>query len=261
MQALYSAAAAGGFTALCTALGALCVFAVRRPGSRAAMQLSLGFAAGVMIAAAVSGLLEPAMEMTGSWHQAAAGFVIGAAFLLLLDRTMPHLHWLAKRPEGAAVPLPRSALLFLAVTIHNVPEGMALGTAAAAAAQGTGTDAGSLAALALGIGIQNVPEGAAVALPFLAEGAGRRKAAALGVLSGLVEPAAAVVMALFASAAASALPLLLSFAAGAMMYVVFEELIPRTHSDDEPGKIDMGTLAVLSGFLLMTVLEQALGQS
>lgn len=256
MHALILAAAASGFTALCTAAGALGVYAVRRPGSPLAMQLSLGFAAGVMIAAAIYGLLEPAMAMTGTWHRAAAGFVLGVAFLLALDKAMPHLHTLAGSPEGPAVPLSRSALLFLAVTIHNVPEGMALGTAAAAA---QGADTGSLAALALGIGIQNVPEGAAVALPYLAEGASRRRAAALGVLSGLVEPAAALAMAAFASAAAAALPVLLSFAAGAMMYVVFEELIPRTHSGGDAQTVDMGTIALLSGFLLMTVLEQALG--
>ena len=247
-QALVWAAAGTGFTFLMTALGAAMVFFLRRRSGDTMQRIFLGFAAGVMIAASVWSLLIPAIEEAEAaggigWVPAAGGFVLGILLMLALDGLLPHLHNGAAQAEGLPSSFRRSTLLVLAVTLHNIPEGMAVGLTFARAAQHSG-DAGLIAAagaLALGIGIQNFPEGAAVALPLRQEGLSRRRAFAYGALSGIVEPF---------------MPWLLSAAAGAMLYVVVEELIPEAHLGEHSHS---GTLGVMAGFLVMMVLDVALG--
>ena len=251
------------FTFLMTALGAATVFFFRREITPAIQRLFLGFAAGVMIAASVWSLLIPASEEAQAsgipgYIPAAGGFVLGVAFLLLLDKVLPHLHHddphapKSKRSK-------RTALLMVAMTLHNIPEGMAVGLAFAQAAR---HETGSLlwlsaaGALALGIGIQNFPEGAAIALPLRQEGNSRTRAFLEGCLSGAVEPVFGVLAAIIAGGIAPLMPWFLSFAAGAMMVVVVEELIPEARLDQSA---HAGTLAVMFGFLLMMVLDVALG--
>ena len=247
-----------------TSLGAGCVFLMRgqlRCGVRRALT---GFAAGVMVAASVWSLLIPALEEAeaaglGAWAclPAAGGFWVGVLFLLGLDRLIPHLHPDADRPEGPPARLPRITMLLLAVTLHNIPEGMAVGVVYAGYLTGEAhiTAAGALA-LSLGIAIQNFPEGAIVSMPLRAEGAGRGQAFLDGVLSGAVEPAAALFTLLAAGLVTPALPWLLAFAAGAMLYVVVEELIPEMSAGPHS---DIGPLAFALGFTLMMVLDVALG--
>ena len=247
-----------------TSLGAGCVFLMRgqlRCGVRRALT---GFAAGVMVAASVWSLLIPALEEAeaaglGAWAflPAAGGFWVGVLFLLGLDRLIPHLHPDADRPEGPPARLPRITMLLLAVTLHNIPEGMAVGVVYAGYLTGEAhiTAAGALA-LSLGIAIQNFPEGAIVSMPLRAEGAGRGRAFLDGVLSGAVEPAAALFTLLAAGLVTPALPWLLAFAAGAMLYVVVEELIPEMSAGPHS---DIGPLAFALGFTLMMVLDVALG--
>ena len=247
-----------------TSLGAGCVFLMRgqlRCGVRRALT---GFAAGVMVAASVWSLLIPALEEAeaagmGAWAflPAAGGFWVGVLFLLGLDRLIPHLHPDADRPEGPPARLPRITMLLLAVTLHNIPEGMAVGVVYAGYLTGEAhiTAAGALA-LSLGIAIQNFPEGAIVSMPLRAEGAGRGRAFLDGVLSGAVEPAAALFTLLAAGLVTPALPWLLAFAAGAMLYVVVEELIPEMSAGPYS---DIGPLAFALGFTLMMVLDVALG--
>ena len=247
-----------------TSLGAGCVFLMRgqlRCGVRRALT---GFAAGVMVAASVWSLLVPALEEAeaaglGAWAflPAAGGFWVGVLFLLGLDRLIPHLHPDADRPEGPPARLPRITMLLLAVTLHNIPEGMAVGVVYAGYLTGEAhiTAAGALA-LSLGIAIQNFPEGAIVSMPLRAEGAGRGRAFLDGVLSGAVEPAAALFTLLAAGLVTPALPWLLAFAAGAMLYVVVEELIPEMSAGPHS---DIGPLAFALGFTLMMVLDVALG--
>ena len=247
-----------------TSLGAGCVFLMRgqlRCGVRRALT---GFAAGVMVAASVWSLLIPALEEAeaaglGAWAflPAAGGFWVGVLFLLGLDRLIPHLHPDADRPEGPPARLPRVTMLLLAVTLHNIPEGMAVGVVYAGYLTGEAhiTAAGALA-LSLGIAIQNFPEGAIVSMPLRAEGAGRGRAFLDGVLSGAVEPAAALFTLLAAGLVTPALPWLLAFAAGAMLYVVVEELIPEMSAGPHS---DIGPLAFALGFTLMMVLDVALG--
>lgn len=250
------------FTFLMTAMGAATVFFFRREITPAIQRLFLGFAAGVMIAASVWSLLIPAIEEAEEsgipgYFPAAGGFVLGVAFLLLLDKLLPHLHHddphapKSKRSK-------RTALLMVAMTLHNIPEGMAVGLAFARAAQ---NESGFLwlsaaGALALGIGIQNFPEGAAIALPLRQEGNSRRHAFLQGCLSGSVEPIFGVLAAIVAGSVAPLMPWFLSFAAGAMMVVVVEELIPEARLDQSA---HAGTLSVMFGFLLMMVLDVALG--
>lgn len=242
--------------------GAACVFFTRqelRPLVRRSLE---GFAAGVMTAAAVWSLLLPALEQAaamGRWSvvPAVGGFWMGILFLLLLDRTVPHLHQDSGRPEGPRSRLERTTMLALAVTLHNIPEGLAVGVTLAGRMTGdeTVSAAGALA-LALGIALQNFPEGAVISLPLRAAGMSRGRAFWYGVLSGAAEPMAAGAAMLAASLTLPALPYLLSFAAGAMIYVVVEELIPEASAGEHS---NLGTLLFALGFTLMLALDVVLG--
>jgi ZIP family zinc transporter len=246
-----------------TCLGAGVVLFFKNEISLKAQKIFLGFAAGVMIAASVWGLLTPAIaeaEARGDigWIPAAGGFLIGIAFMYLLDILIPHIHPDTGEYEGLPSRSKRSTLLVLAVTIHNIPEGLAVGITFALAAQhGGGTEAYmAAAALALGIGIQNFPEGAVVSLPLRRDGMSRGKAFALGALSGIMEPIFAFVAVAISGALVPIMPWTLAFAAGAMMYVVVEELIPEAHLGEHS---NYGTLSVLGGFTLMMILDVSLG--
>jgi ZIP family zinc transporter len=263
MRELLWVAAGTGFIFLMTCLGSAMVFLFRNQSGRMLQTLFLGFAAGIMVAAAVFGLLVPAIteaEAGGGvgWIPAAGGFVLGVLFLFLLDRLIPHLHPETNTMEGPSSSLKRTTLLVSAVTLHNIPEGMAVGLSFALAAQHSEAPSMyiSAIALALGIGIQNFPEGAAVALPLKQEGMGSAKAFLMGCLSGAVEPIFGLLTVLVASFIAPYMPWLLSFAAGAMFYVVVEELIPEAHLGEHS---NAGTMAVMGGFLLMMILDVALG--
>lgn len=261
-QSLLWAAGGTGFTFLMTSLGAAVVFFFRRQVTASAQRIFLGFAAGVMIAASVWSLLIPAIEEAEGagqvgWVPAAGGFVLGVAFLMALDGILPHLHPGARELEGARSKLHRTTLLIFAVTLHNIPEGMAVGLSFALAAQHNDPAlyAGAMA-LAVGMGIQNFPEGAAIALPLRQEGVGRTRAFLWGSLSGLVEPVFGLLTVLLAGSIQPLMPWLLSFAAGAMLYVVVEELIPEAHLGEHS---NVGTLGVMGGFLVMMILDVALG--
>ena len=261
-HALAWVAGGTGFTFLMTTLGAAMVFFFRKAVSANIQRIFLGFAAGVMIAASVWSLLIPAMEEAqaagvAGWLPAGGGFVLGVAFLMLLDSLLPHLHPGAKQAEGLNSSWQRSTMLMLAVTLHNIPEGMAVGLAFALAAQHNDSSAYAAAmALAVGMGIQNFPEGAIISMPLRAEGESKGKAFAGGVLSGVVEPIGAVVTILAAQLVIPALPYLLSFAAGAMLYVVVEELIPEMSQGRHS---NLGTVFFAVGFSVMMVLDVALG--
>lgn len=251
VQSLGWAALGTGFTFLMTTLGAAMVFFFSgepRPRFQKAM---LGFAAGVMTAASVWSLLLPAIDQAVAdgdfpgWLPAAAGMLLGVSFLAALDSLLPRLR--RSGPRGTSR---QSALLMTAITLHNVPEGMAVGLAFALAANGE--NLAGAAALAMGIGIQNFPEGAAIALPLRQEGKTRSRAFLGGMLSGVVEPLFGVLVVLIAAWARPLMPWLLSFAAGAMLYVVVEELVPQAHSRT-------GTCGFVGGFLIMMVLDVALG--
>ena len=245
-----------------TVLGAALVFFMRKELPDRVNKSLLGFASGVMVAASVWSLLIPSMEMGASsdkWSvlPAAVGFLLGIGFLLLIDEITPHLHVGTDEPEGPRSRLSRTAMLALAVTIHNLPEGMAVGVVAAGALQGDiGITAAGAMATALGIAIQNVPEGAIVAMPMRAAGNSRTRAFLIGSLSGAVEPIGAVAVILLASLLTPALPFLLAFAAGAMMYVVVEELIPEASSGHHS---NLSTIGFALGFVLMMVMDVALG--
>ena len=262
-QALLWSAAGTGFTFSMTALGAAMVFLMKKQSSARMQRIFLGFAAGVMIAASVWSLLIPAIDEASAaggigWIPAAGGFLLGIALMLVLDDLLPHLHQGAAQAEGLPSSFRRTTLLVLAVTLHNIPEGMAVGLSFARAAQHSGSS-GLLAAagaLALGIGIQNFPEGAAVALPLHEEGMSRTRAFVCGALSGIVEPIFGVLVVLVSAQLAPFMPWLLSAAAGAMLYVVVEELIPEAHLVEHSHP---GTLGVMAGFLVMMVLDTALG--
>lgn len=245
-----------------TSLGAGCVFFMRN-GLRPMIQRALtGFAAGVMVSASVWSLLVPAMEQAvdmGQWAflPAVAGFWLGILFLLILDRTIPHLHQNSDQPEGPHARLKRTTMLVLAVTLHNIPEGMAVGVVLAGWMAGnSGITAAGTLALSLGIAIQNFPEGAIISMPLRAEGEGKGKAFLYGVLSGVVEPIAAALTIWAAGLILPTLPYLLSFAAGAMIYVVVEELIPEASAGEHS---NLGTLAFAAGFTVMLALDVALG--
>jgi ZIP family zinc transporter len=263
MREILWVAAGTGFVFLMTCLGAAMVFFFRARSGRVMQTLFLGFAAGIMIAAAVFGLLVPAIAEAKAgggigWIPAAGGFALGVLFLFFLDRLIPHLHPETNTIEGPSSSLKRTTLLVSAVTLHNIPEGLAVGLSFALAAQHSGDPSlyASAVALALGIGIQNFPEGAAVALPLRQEGMSSAKAFLIGCLSGAVEPVFGVFMALVAAYIVPYMPWLLSFAAGAMFYVVVEELIPESHLGEHS---NAGTMAVMAGFLLMMILDVALG--
>ena len=246
-----------------TALGAACVFLLRDGLSERVNRALLGFASGVMVAASVWSLLIPAMdqcEAMGRWAfaPAAGGFLLGIAFLLLLDRVIPHLHVDSNEPEGPRCSLGRSAMMVLAVTLHNIPEGMAVGVMYAGLRMGgVSLSAAGAFALSLGIAIQNFPEGAIISLPLHSGGGmSRARAFAMGALSGIVEPVAALVTILLADVLTPVLPVLLSFAAGAMLYVVVEELIPESAAGHHS---NIGTIGFAIGFALMMALDVALG--
>lgn len=261
-QAILWAAGGTGFTAALTALGASTVFLFRHRKTPTLQRILLGFAAGVMIAASVWSLLIPAMEQAGqfgtpAWLPAAGGSLIGITFLLTMDTLLPHLCPESFSHSGSQTSRRRTALLVLAVTLHNIPEGMAVGISFSVAAYRQDPALlTSAIALATGIGIQNFPEGAAISLPLYQEGMRRPHAFLIGALSGLVEPAAALLTVLAAGFVQPLMPWLLSFAAGSMLYVAVEELIPEANLIR---KGHAGTLGVMSGFLIMMILDVALG--
>lgn len=246
-----------------TALGAAMVFLLRGAMSDWLKKLLLGFASGVMVAASVWSLLIPSLEMAEqqggvSWLPAAVGFVLGILFLLLLDTLIPHLHIGSDKPEGLTrnCRWNRSTMLAVAVTLHNIPEGMAVGVILASAmAEGSMISMSAAWALAIGLAIQNFPEGAILSMPLHSEGMGKGKAFLIGALSGIVEPIAAVLTILLIGFIAPALPYLLAFAAGAMMYVVVEELIPEAQTEPHS---NIPTLGFTAGFVLMMILDSAL---
>ena len=245
-----------------TALGSACVFLMKKAMGDRLQRALTGFAAGVMVAASIWSLLLPAMEQAesmGKWSfvPAAAGFWLGIAFLLLLDHLIPHLHRNCAAAEGPKSRLQRNTMLVLAVTLHNIPEGMAVGVVYAGYLAGDGQiSAAAALALSLGIAIQNFPEGAIISMPLRGNGMSRRKSFVYGTASGAVEPIAGGLTLLLAKYITPVLPYLLAFAAGAMIYVVVEELIPEA-SEGEHSNI--GTLAFAGGFVLMMVLDVALG--
>lgn len=262
-EALFWAAAGTGFTCLMTVLGAAVVFFFRGEIRLGTQRVFLGFAAGVMIAASVWSLLVPAIEETQAsggigWIPAAGGFILGVVFLMLLDAVMPHLHPGSHEKEGADASWKSSTLLMLAVTLHNIPEGMAVGLSFALASQQADSPElyTSAMVLALGMGIQNFPEGTAIALPLRKEGISVGKSFLYGSLSGLVEPIFGILVVLASGFIQPFMPWMLSFAAGAMLYVVVEELIPEAHLGEHS---NVGTLGVMAGFLLMMILDVALG--
>lgn len=245
-----------------TALGSAGVLFMKNKLNPLLQRALTGFAAGVMVAASIWSLLVPAMEQAehmGQWAfvPAAAGFWIGILFLLLLDRTVPHLHMNSSKAEGHKSSLQKTTMLVLAVTLHNLPEGMAVGVVYAGWRSGdAGITAMGALALSLGIAIQNFPEGAIISMPLRAEGVGKGRAFLYGMLSGAVEPIGAALTILAAGIAVPLLPYLLSFAAGAMIYVVVEELIPEM---SEGNHSNVGTLLFAAGFTLMMALDVALG--
>ena len=244
-----------------TSLGAAMVFVLKKNISESLQKILTGFAAGVMVAASFWSLLQPALESSEgmgslSFLPVAIGFLVGVGFLLLLDVITPHMHF-NKQDEGPKSGLKRTTKLILAVTLHNIPEGMAVGVVYAGFRSGNAgiTSAGALA-LAVGIAIQNFPEGAIVSMPLRAEGMNKGKTFLCGALSGIVEPIAAVITILAAGLVVPIMPYLLAFAAGAMMYVVVEELIPEM---SEGKHSNWGTIAFSLGFVLMMILDVALG--
>ena len=245
-----------------TALGSACVFFMKKELSEMVRRALTGFASGVMVAASIWSLIIPAMEQSEgmgklSFVPACVGFWIGILFLLFLDSVIPHLHMNAEKAEGPKAKLKKTTMMVLAVTLHNIPEGMAVGVVYAGLRAGNTTiSAGGALALALGIAIQNFPEGAIISMPLHAEGQSKGRAFIDGVLSGAVEPIGGLLTILAAGLIVPAMPYLLSFAAGAMMYVVVEELIPEM-SEGEHSNVGVVMFAV--GFTLMMALDVALG--
>lgn len=245
-----------------TTAGAACVFFLKDAIKPVLQKTLLGFASGVMIAASVWSLLIPSMNMSDelgklAFIPAAVGFLLGILFLLAMDRVIPHLHLGQEKPEGPQTALAKNMMLLLAVTLHNIPEGMAVGVVfAGMLAEGSTITVTGAFALAIGIAIQNFPEGAIISLPLKSGGTGKRKAFTMGMLSGIVEPLGAVLTILLSSVIVPVLPYLLSFAAGAMVYVVVEELIPESAEGEHS---NMGTIGFAAGFVLMMILDVALG--
>ena len=245
-----------------TALGSAMVYLLKDKVNIKIEKVLLGFASGVMIAASVWSLLIPSIKMaekqgTIAWMPASIGFILGIAFLLLLDRIIPHLHINENKPEGSKTKISKTMMLVLAVTLHNIPEGMAVGVVFAGLLTGnTAISVAGAFALSMGIALQNFPEGAIISMPLKSEGVSKNKSFIYGVLSGIVEPIAGLITILLTSAISSVLPYFLSFAAGAMIYVVAEELIP----DSQNGKhSDLGTIGLAIGFVIMMILDVALG--
>ena len=245
-----------------TTLGSAIVFFMRKEMNKKVEKMLLGFAAGVMIAASVWSLLIPAIDMAEeqgkiAWIPATIGFLGGMAFLLVLDTLVPHLHLESSEPEGVEANLKKTTMLVLAVTLHNIPEGMSVGVTFAGAMIGnTGVTLAGAFALAVGIAIQNFPEGAIISMPLRSEGVSRLRSFVYGALSGIVEPVGALITILLAKQIVPALPFLLAFAAGAMIYVVVEELIPESQSGEHS---NIGTIGVAFGFVIMMILDVALG--
>ena len=245
-----------------TTLGAACVFFLKNDLNPLVQKALLGFASGVMVAASVWSLLIPAIDMSDSMGKlaflpAAVGFSIGMLFLLAMDRLVPHLHLNEDKPEGLPSSLKKTTMLVLAVTLHNIPEGMAVGVVFAGLLSGNEkiTLAGAVA-LSVGIAIQNFPEGAIISLPLKGEECSSRKAFVYGMASGVVEPVAAFITILLTGIVTPLLPYLLAFAAGAMLYVVVEELLPEASSGSHS---NIGTIGFAVGFLIMMILDVALG--
>ena len=245
-----------------TTLGAAMVFLMKNKINNKIEKLLLGFASGVMIAASIWSLLIPAIEMSESqgkiaWVPAAIGFLLGITFLLVLDSVIPHMHLKSNKPEGIKSKLKKTTMMVFAVTLHNIPEGMAVGvTFAGALTQNAGITIAGAFALAIGIAIQNFPEGAIISMPLKSEGISKPKAFLYGTLSGIVEPIGAIITILLTNAVVPMLPYLLAFAAGAMIYVVVEELIPESQAGEHS---NIGTIGVAIGFVVMMILDVALG--
>lgn len=244
-----------------TILGAFLVFFMKKELNEKIEKILLGFAAGVMIAAAIWSLIVPSIELSSkfgrfSFFPAAVGFLLGIFFLLILDTYIPHLHVNSEEPEGVKSKFRKTTMLVLAVTLHNIPEGMAVGVVLAGAYYGNSliTISGALT-LAIGIAIQNFPEGAIISMPLKSEGVSKPKSFLLGVVSGIVEPLAAIITVLLIKYINPILPYLLSFAAGAMIYVVVEELIPQSQAKNHS---NLATVSLSLGFTLMMILDVAL---
>lgn len=257
------------FTYAVTALGASLVFFFKTI-NKTVLNGMLGFAAGVMIAASFWSLLAPSIAMAEelgqvAWATASIGFLFGGGFLYAVDKILPHLHMGLEntQAEGIKTSWQRSVLLVMAITLHNIPEGLAVGVAFGAAGVATGSMSGATVAgaiaLAIGIGLQNFPEGAAVSIPLRREGMSRRKAFLMGQASGIVEPIAGVIGALAVISMKPLLPYALAFAAGAMIYVVIEELIPEAQREEGGSKTDVATIGAMIGFSVMMILDVALG--
>ena len=245
-----------------TTFGSAMVFLMKNRMNTKVQKLLLGFASGVMIAASIWSLITPSIEMAEeqgivSWIPAAIGFLFGIIFLLALDSVIPHLHLNSKKPEGIKAKLKNTTMMVLAVTLHNIPEGMAVGVVfAGVLAQNTLITLAGAFALSIGIAIQNFPEGAIISMPLKNEGMSKLKAFLYGTLSGIVEPIGAIITILLTSVVTPVLPYLLSFAAGAMIYVVVEELIPESQAGEHS---NIGTIGVAIGFVIMMILDVALG--
>ena len=245
-----------------TTLGSAMVFLMKNKMNTKVQKLLLGFASGVMIAASIWSLITPSIEMAEeqgivSWIPAAIGFLFGIIFLLVLDSIIPHLHLNSKKPEGIKAKLKNTTMMVLAVTLHNIPEGMAVGVVfAGVLAQNTTITLAGAFALSIGIAIQNFPEGAIISMPLKNEGMSKPKAFFYGTLSGIVEPIGAIITILLTGIVTPILPYLLSFAAGAMIYVVVEELIPESQVGEHS---NIGTIGVAIGFVIMMILDVALG--
>ena len=245
-----------------TSAGAACVFFLKKDLKTGVQRALTGFAAGVMVAASIWSLIVPAIDQSSAMGQLAflpafIGFWLGIGFLLLLDHVIPHLHRRINQAEGPQSRLPRTVMMILAVTLHNIPEDMAVGVVYAGFINGSGNiTAGAALALALGIAIQNFPEGAIISMPLYAEGKSKSKSFWLGVLSGAVEPVFGALTVVLAGLVVPAMPYLLSFAAGAMLYVVVEELIPEMSAGEHS---NIGVVSFAIGFSLMMALDVALG--
>ena len=245
-----------------TTLGASMVFLMKNKVNERVEKVLLGFASGVMVAASVWSLIIPSIDMAKeqsiiAWLPATIGFILGIIFLLILDNIIPHLHIKSKEPEGLKSSLGKSAMMVLAVTLHNIPEGMAVGVTFAGALLGNaGITISGAIALAVGIAIQNFPEGAIISMPLKNEGLSRKKAFIYGMLSGIVEPIGAILTIILTNIVIPILPYLLSFAAGAMIYVIVEELIPEAQ---EGKHSNLSTIGVAIGFVIMMILDVGLG--
>lgn len=245
-----------------TTLGSAMVFLMKDKLNKKIEKILLGFASGVMVAASVWSLIIPSIDMAEeqhliAWLPATIGFLLGISFLLLLDNIIPHLHLNSTKQEGPKSKLKKTTMMVLAVTLHNIPEGMAVGVALAGAlSKNSGITISAAIALSVGIAIQNFPEGSIISMPLKEEGMSKKKSFIYGTLSGIVEPIGGLITILLTSLVVPILPYLLSFAAGAMMYVVVEELIPESQTEEHS---NLGTIGFAIGFLIMMILDVSLG--